>query len=92
MENVRSSVIVHEWYGHIKKGFSDKYRNHRLAYHSVIDYTPLWNNTTPNYKIFNWKTLGRYHELENRGLHELNIDLDLKGKVSKYMHNKNKHE
>ena len=36
VENIQSSVIVHEWYSHMIKGNSDKYKSHRLAYKMLL--------------------------------------------------------
>ncbi|MGO3708264.1 RHS repeat-associated core domain-containing protein [Mesonia hippocampi] len=67
VENIQSSIGVHEWYSHIKKKQRDGTKSHRLAYKNVINYKSLWNNTTENYKEFNmwglreytWKETGR---------------------------------
>ena len=64
VENIQSSVIVHEWYSHMIKGNSDKYKSHRLAYKNVINFKPLWDKTTDNYKKFNLKNLLRYTQDE----------------------------
>ena len=60
VENIQSSVIIHEWYSHIMKGNTDQLRSHRLAYKNVINYKALWNNTTDAYKKFNVSELLRY--------------------------------
>lgn len=57
VENIQSSVIVHEWYSHIKKNQGDKFGSHRLAYENVINFKPLWNKTTDDYKGFNMRSL-----------------------------------
>lgn len=49
VENIASSIIYHEWYGHIKKKVGDQYNSHRWAYKSVIN-SPLWKKTTGKYK------------------------------------------
>ena len=64
VENIQSSVIVHEWYSHMIKGNSDKYKSHRLAYKNVINFKPLWDKTTDNYKKFNLKNLLKYTQDE----------------------------
>lgn len=64
VENIQSSVIVHEWYSHLKKGNNDLLKSHRLAYKNVINFKPLWNKTTDNYKKFNLKNLQRYTQDE----------------------------
>lgn len=60
VENIQSSVVVHEWYSHIKKNQGDKFGSHRLAYKNVINYKALWNKTTDDYKGFNMRGLLKY--------------------------------
>ena len=62
VENIQSSVVVHEWYSHIMKGQGNfpYLKSHRLAYKNVINYKALWNNTTDAYKGFNMRQLGKY--------------------------------
>ena len=64
VENIQSSVIVHEWYSHIMKGNHDFLKSHRLAYKNVINYKALWNNTTDQYKSFYLKELLIYTKSE----------------------------
>lgn len=77
VENIQSSVVVHEWYSHIKKGNGDfKYNivngkvqsvplnSHRLAYKNVINFKSLWNKTTDDYKGFNVRQLLNYTKSE----------------------------
>jgi RHS repeat-associated protein len=64
VENIQSSIGVHEYYSHIKKNQGDRYDSHRLAYKNVINYKSLWNNTTDAYKGFNMRTLLRYTKSE----------------------------
>jgi hypothetical protein len=52
VENVQSSIVIHEWYSHIMKGNTDILKSHRLAYKNVINYKDLWNKTTDAYKGF----------------------------------------
>ena len=52
VENLASSIIVHEWYSHRMKKNGDKMKSHRLAYKNVINYKYFWNKTTDNYKGF----------------------------------------
>ena len=42
VENIQSSIVVHEYYSHIKKNNGDNYKSHRLTYKNVINYKPLW--------------------------------------------------
>ena len=66
MENIQSSVVVHEWYSHIKKGQGNfpYLKSHRLAYKNVINYKALWDKTTDAYKGFNLEGLQRYTKEE----------------------------
>lgn len=64
VENIASSVIVHEWYSHSKKHTADDIKSHRLAYKNVINFKKLWNNTTDTYKSFNLGQLREYTEKE----------------------------
>ena len=68
VENLQSSIGVHEYYSHIKKNNGSRtFSSHRLAYKNVINFKSLWNNTTNNYKEFNlwglreytWRETGR---------------------------------
>ena len=60
VENIQSSIIVHEYYSHIKKNNGNNYKSHRLAYKNVINYKPLWNKTTDAYKGFVVRRLLEY--------------------------------
>ncbi len=60
VENIASSIIVHEWYSHLMKRNGNKMRSHRLAYKNVINYKPLWNETTDAYKGFVVRQLFKY--------------------------------
>ncbi len=60
VENIASSIIVHEWYSHLKKRNGDKMRSHRLAYKNVINNKLLWDATTEDYKAFNLGALQYY--------------------------------
>ena len=60
VENLASSIIVHEWYSHRMKKNGDKMKSHRLAYKNVINYKYFWNKTTDNYKGFNVRKLRKY--------------------------------
>jgi len=65
VENIQSSIGVHEYYSHIKKNQGSRiFSSHRLAYKNVINYKSLWNNTTNKYKGFNMKRLRDYTERE----------------------------
>ena len=65
VENIASSIIVHEWYSHGKKHNGDRYKSHRLAYQNVINYKKLWNKTTDKYKTFVLNQLKYYNYKEN---------------------------
>ena len=64
VENIQSTIVVHEYYSHIKKNNGDNYRSHRLAYKNVINYKPLWNKTTDAYKGFVVRRLLEYTKRE----------------------------
>jgi RHS repeat-associated protein len=64
VENIQSSIAVHEYYSHIKKNQGDRYSSHRLAYKNVINYKALWNKTTDAYKGFNMRLLLKYTKSE----------------------------
>ena len=64
VENIASSIIVHEWYSHIKKNNKDRFKSHRLAYKNVINFKFFWNKTTDNYKGFNMRELLKYTKNE----------------------------
>src|SRR5699024_3267682 len=65
VENLQSSIGVHEYYSHIKKNQGSRtFSSHRLAYKNVINFKSLWNNTTDKYKGFNMQRLRDYTERE----------------------------
>jgi hypothetical protein len=64
VENIASSIIVHEWYSHVMKHTSDPLKSHRLAYKNVINFKKFWNKTTYNYKQFNLEKLLDYTKSE----------------------------
>ena len=65
VENIQSSIGVHEFYSHIKKNQGGQiFSSHRLVYKNVINFKSLWNNTTDNYKGFNLQRLRDYTEKE----------------------------
>jgi len=67
VENIASSIIVHEWYSHIKKDNRNEMKSHRLAYQNVINFKELWNFTTDKYKGFNLQRLKDYTISESGG-------------------------
>ena len=64
VENIASSILIHEWFSHGIMHYSDEDKNHRLAYKNVIDYTPLWDITTDRYKGFILDKFQYYTEQE----------------------------
>ncbi len=52
VENIASTIIVHEWYSHGLMHYGDRYYDHHLAYENVIKFKELWRLTTDNYKSF----------------------------------------
>lgn len=64
VENIASSVLVHEWFSHGIMHYLDEDKNHRFAYKNVIDYAPLWELTTNRYKGFILSQFLSYTEQE----------------------------
>ena len=64
VENIASSIIVHEWYSHVIKHVSSRIKSHRLAYKNVINFKYLWNKTTDSYKRYNLDYLRYYTNKE----------------------------
>ena len=52
IENIASSLLVHEWYSHAIKYNGNAWKSHRLAYKNVINFKKLWDKTTDKYKGF----------------------------------------
>ena len=84
VENIQSSVIVHEWYSHIKKDNRTDMKSHRLAYKNVINYKALWDKTTDAYKGFNLKKLDELSEKETGRTQVDPIYRNLYRKYAKY--------
>ena len=59
VENIQSSVVYHEWFGHIKMGWGNGHQQdiassggtHYMCYLAVMN-SPCWNKTTERYKDF----------------------------------------
>jgi hypothetical protein len=51
VENIISSVIYHEWYGHHICGYSEEQGNHQKCY-EASKACPFYEQTTENYKAF----------------------------------------
>ena len=83
VENIQSSLIVHEWYSHIKKDNRTDMKSHRLAYKNVINYKALWDKTTDNYKEFNMWGLREYTFKETGRTRVDNLYLRLSNKYNK---------
>ena len=81
VENIQSSIGVHEYYSHIKKNQGDKFSSHRLAYKNVINYKPLWDKTTNAYKGFNMRALLKYTKSET---HKSKVDPLYRNLYKKY--------
>ena len=81
VENLASSIIVHEWYSHRMKKNGNKMKSHRLAYKNVINYKYFWNKTTGKYKGFNVRMLREYTELETG---RTNVDPPYRYSYKKY--------
>jgi len=52
VENVASSIIMHEWYSHLKKDNQTDMKSHRLAYKNTINDPVFWEKTTDAYKKY----------------------------------------
>ena len=50
VENIASSIILHEWYSHDRKNVLDN--NHWIAYMNVFTKNDMWSKTTEKYKSF----------------------------------------
>ena len=81
VENIQSSIVVHEYYSHIKKNNGDNYKSHRLAYKNVINYKPLWNKTTNAYKGF---VVRRLLDYTNRETGRTKVDSPYRYSYNKY--------
>jgi len=66
VENLASSIIVHEWYSHAIQKKGSYAKNHSGAFDNVINKNPFWKNTTSGYKSFNLRGLGYYKKLEGK--------------------------
>ena len=87
VENIQSSIGVHEFYSHIKKNQGGQiFSSHRLAYKNVINFKSLWNNTTDNYKGFNLQRLRDYTEEETGRKTVDPLYRNLFNKYGKYSH------
>ena len=51
VENIISSAIYHEWYGHHVCGYSDRNKNHYKCYEASRT-CPFYDKTTPAYKEY----------------------------------------
>ena len=51
VENIQASVVIHEWYGHLQRGWGDANKTHRYCY-SAVWHDPLFQKTTKNYQEF----------------------------------------
>ncbi len=72
VENILSTVLVHEWYSHGIKHIGDE--NHVIAYENVIRCKDLWDKTTSRYKYF---VLGKIHHF---------IEADCKRKLTESLY------
>ncbi len=84
VENIQSSLVVHEWYSHIKKDNRTDMKSHRLAYKNVINYKALWDKTTDAYKGFNLKKLDELSEKETGRTQVDSLYRNLYRKYAKY--------
>ena len=70
VENLASTILVHEWYSHGVKNNGDKMKSHRLAYKNVINFNPLWDKTTDKFKEHNLINL-LYYTIKETGREKL---------------------
>lgn len=59
VENIASSVLVHEWYSHGIMHIGEE--NHEKAYENVVKFSSLWGKTTIKYRFF---VLNKIHEFK----------------------------
>ncbi len=59
IENIASTILVHEWYSHGIMHIGEE--NHEKAYENVLKYRSLWENTTIKYRYF---VLNKMHEFK----------------------------
>ena len=64
VENIAITVLVHEWYTHGIKNLGDHNLSHRIAYENMINFEPLWNKTTEQFKIDVFNKLEYYNRIE----------------------------
>jgi len=64
VENIQSSVIIHEYISHMQLKFGDGNKNHSNSYFMVRNSVKLWNSTTWKHKQFNWQNYNYYKNLE----------------------------
>lgn len=71
VENLASSLIVHEWYGHGVRRYGKRHKtlliptpNHHKVYELVKGYDKFFKKTTPKYKSFVNKNWLKYYNEE----------------------------
>jgi len=64
VENIQASIVIHEWYGHLRRGWGDANNNHQLCYAAVY-HDPLYRKTTESYKNFINRMYDYYKRKEN---------------------------
>lgn len=62
VENILSTVLVHEWYSHGIKHIGEE--NHVSAYENVIGCKDLWDKTTPRYQHFVLRKIHHFIEAD----------------------------
>lgn len=70
VENIQSSIVIHEYISHIQYKFGDDTKSHRMSYLLTMSTGSLWNSTTKKYKEFVWKQYNLYknNELYNKSI------------------------
>lgn len=84
VENLASSIIIHEWYSHRIKEVRTALQSHRLAYKNVINFKRFWKNTTNNYKGFTMRALLFYTKKETGRKNVDSLYRNLYNKYYKY--------
>ena len=63
VENIQASVVIHEWYGHLQRGWGDANKTHRYCYSAVWN-DPLFQKTTEKYQEFIKSQYNYYNRIE----------------------------
>lgn len=64
VENLASTILIHEWYTHGKLHQGNHNKNHWRAFHNVINFNGIWNRTSNKYKAYNINMFNDYISME----------------------------